>query len=304
MGTTITFKKATAAEWTSSNPVLASGEPGIETDTTKIKIGNGSQTWDVLTYINEAPYNPTFSPTLQRTLSPVGTIASGGSSIEGGFGNVDTSPDLGVHLNGSSLLVAEKEGYVTRQFHVFDVSTGVVQRTIYDGSTSDFGAGASASGQYMVASGRSGTVGVDRSGVLKIYDTTTGSLIKTITQLIPAQASNTTMFIRLAMNNNYILATDQSYQVNGVNGSGAVWVYKTTTGDWSDTTYERLLLNPQQSESNTAGAYGVNADVNANGIAAISAQRNDVGPTADPNVQAAAGSSIACLLYTSDAADE
>ena len=95
------------------------------------------------------------------------------------------------------------------------------------------------------------------------------------------------------MNNNYILAGDQTYVLNGKGGSGAVWVYKTTTGDWSDTTYERLLFNPQQSESNTGGAYGVNADINANGIAAISAQRNDVGPTADPNVQAAAGSSIA-----------
>jgi len=67
MATTIKFKKATAADWTSNNPVLASGEPGIETDTSKMKIGNGTQAWDVLTYVNEAPYVPSFGPSITRT---------------------------------------------------------------------------------------------------------------------------------------------------------------------------------------------------------------------------------------------
>jgi len=44
------FRKGTAAAWTSANPVLGSGEPGFETDTGKLKIGDGSTAWGSLTY--------------------------------------------------------------------------------------------------------------------------------------------------------------------------------------------------------------------------------------------------------------
>jgi len=43
-------RRDTAANWTSSNPTLASGELGLETDTGKIKIGNGSTAWTSLSY--------------------------------------------------------------------------------------------------------------------------------------------------------------------------------------------------------------------------------------------------------------
>lgn len=40
----------TAANWTSANPTLAQGEIGLETDTRKFKIGNGSTAWTSLAY--------------------------------------------------------------------------------------------------------------------------------------------------------------------------------------------------------------------------------------------------------------
>jgi hypothetical protein len=46
----IQFRKGTASAWTSANPILASGELGFETDTGRIKIGNGSTAWTSLTY--------------------------------------------------------------------------------------------------------------------------------------------------------------------------------------------------------------------------------------------------------------
>jgi hypothetical protein len=49
--TLIKLRRGTAAEWTDANPVLASGEPGFETDTEKLKIGNGSDDWATLPYI-------------------------------------------------------------------------------------------------------------------------------------------------------------------------------------------------------------------------------------------------------------
>lgn len=42
----------TAANWTSTNPVLDIGQIGYENDTKKLKIGDGSTAWNSLSYIN------------------------------------------------------------------------------------------------------------------------------------------------------------------------------------------------------------------------------------------------------------
>ena len=44
------FRRDTAANWTSIDPTLALGEPGIETDTRRIKYGDGVTSWTSLPY--------------------------------------------------------------------------------------------------------------------------------------------------------------------------------------------------------------------------------------------------------------
>ena len=44
------LKRDTAANWELVNPVLLSGEIGIETDTSKFKFGNGTSNWLNLDY--------------------------------------------------------------------------------------------------------------------------------------------------------------------------------------------------------------------------------------------------------------
>lgn len=48
----IQFKRKPSATWTSSNPILARGEPGFELDTFKMKIGDGTTAWNSLPYQN------------------------------------------------------------------------------------------------------------------------------------------------------------------------------------------------------------------------------------------------------------
>ena len=48
--TAIQVRRGTASQWTSANPTLAAGEWGLETDTLKTKIGNGSTAWASLAY--------------------------------------------------------------------------------------------------------------------------------------------------------------------------------------------------------------------------------------------------------------
>ncbi len=48
--TQIQVRRGTASQWTSTNPTLAAGEFGFETDTLKLKCGNGSTAWNSLAY--------------------------------------------------------------------------------------------------------------------------------------------------------------------------------------------------------------------------------------------------------------
>ena len=54
MATRMQQRRGTAAQWTAANPILAAGEIGFETDTSKFKMGNGSSNWAALTYFANA----------------------------------------------------------------------------------------------------------------------------------------------------------------------------------------------------------------------------------------------------------
>lgn len=47
----IRYRRGTAAEWAADNPILGPGEPGFETDTRYLKIGDGVTPWNSLGYV-------------------------------------------------------------------------------------------------------------------------------------------------------------------------------------------------------------------------------------------------------------
>ena len=47
------LRNDTAADWTAANPVLLQGEIGVETDTRRYKIGDGTTAWSSLSYYIE-----------------------------------------------------------------------------------------------------------------------------------------------------------------------------------------------------------------------------------------------------------
>lgn len=53
--TRVRLRRGTAAAWTSANPILALGEPGFETDTGQMKVGDGIEAWA------DRPYTYDFS---------------------------------------------------------------------------------------------------------------------------------------------------------------------------------------------------------------------------------------------------
>ena len=50
MAVQIQLRNDTAANWTTANPILAQGERGVESDTGKVKLGDGSTAWNSLGY--------------------------------------------------------------------------------------------------------------------------------------------------------------------------------------------------------------------------------------------------------------
>lgn len=75
MAEQIRARRGTAAQWTAENPVLALGEVGVETDTMRIKVGDGSTAWNSLDAYTKGPmesgkYTPTVSNLNNVVASP------------------------------------------------------------------------------------------------------------------------------------------------------------------------------------------------------------------------------------------
>lgn len=85
--TLIEFRRGTASAWSSANPTLAAGEPGYETDTGKLKIGDGATAWNSLAY---------FSPGGGGGVSSLDSI-TGAVTLVAGSGTIisDNSPSAG-----------------------------------------------------------------------------------------------------------------------------------------------------------------------------------------------------------------
>jgi hypothetical protein len=102
MAIRIQLRRDTAANWTSSNPVLRAGELGIETDTLKFKIGNGSSTWTQITN-----YANVTSTGLANSLNDYILAADQGNA--GGPAELDSNGDLLVPEN--SVILWDKADY-------------------------------------------------------------------------------------------------------------------------------------------------------------------------------------------------
>lgn len=70
---TVRIKSKTAAAWAAANPVLAADEPARESDTGKLKIGDGTTPWQALPYT----IDPTVSAAQPVTPSLVWRVSNG-----------------------------------------------------------------------------------------------------------------------------------------------------------------------------------------------------------------------------------
>lgn len=93
VNTQLQVRRGTASQWTSTNPTLAAGEFGFETDTGKFKIGTGSTAWASLLYA-------TMSASSSDTLT--NKTISGSSNTLTNIGN-ESLTNSSVTINGSAV---------------------------------------------------------------------------------------------------------------------------------------------------------------------------------------------------------
>ena len=118
----IQFRRDTAANWTSNNPTLATGELGLETDTGQIKVGNGSTAWNSLAYGGiQGPTGPTGATGDTGPTGPTGS--SGVISVTGPITNSGTSTSAQLDLNQSALAINASQ--ITRTINTISANYSI-----------------------------------------------------------------------------------------------------------------------------------------------------------------------------------
>jgi hypothetical protein len=170
MATKIQLRRDTASDWTSTNPTLAAGEFGWESDTNKFKIGDGATAWTSLAYASDGD---TAGITFVGDDS-TGTLVSQNETFKiAGTQNVTTAvsgdtltvtgPDLSSYATGSSTTTFTNK--------TFDANgTG---NSISNIETADIAAGTLVTAAEGIASNNNDTT-IPTSAAVKAYADSVG----------------------------------------------------------------------------------------------------------------------------------
>ena len=98
MAIQIQIRRGLSGDWTTAETILAEGELGLETDTNKFKVGDGTSTWITLDYV--------IDPTAQAntgdiTFSGV-KIQGAGSAGESGYSTIELVPETDLYAISTS----------------------------------------------------------------------------------------------------------------------------------------------------------------------------------------------------------
>ena len=122
-------RQDSAANWSSSNPVLAAGEPGLELDTGKIKYGDGVRNWATLPYSSGVALGTTTPPAAGTGAVGTSTLAARADHTHSlptapSFQSVSTTGDatVGGSLTVTGALVGGSHRHSTAEINDFSAA--------------------------------------------------------------------------------------------------------------------------------------------------------------------------------------
>ena len=143
---TLQLRRDTAANWTSNNPTLLSGELVVETDTLKLKVGDGSTAWGGLSYVGDGGggytnltsfvaqtawrlfYSNADGDVTELALGTVGkALISGGASAAPEWGT-----DFGANTLKASKITLGAAGVATGSIEFAGTTSGVTTLAVDD----------------------------------------------------------------------------------------------------------------------------------------------------------------------------
>ena len=265
--TKIQLRRDTAANWTSTNPILADGEIGYDTTNDKIKIGNGANTWSQLLYLSDASY---LSGTASITaLTTSGSVTVGGNlTVNGTTTSINSSI---LQVDDKNLELGSVAGVVGIVGNVENGSGEVTTSTAYNfiiGQSVTRTAGAAYAGGTIIAIASptsftvSGSFGATGTATLTIggADNTTadgaGITVKGNTDKTLQWTNATNAW---TSNQDFDLASGKVYEINGstVLSSTQVLGYSVTNAATASTIVARDASGNFLANTVTANLTGV-----------------------------------------------
>ena len=158
--------------------------------------------------------------------------------------------------------------------YIFNVTTGALVHTLdnpdpFGSDFSDlFGYSLSMSGNYAIVgcvNDLDSPAGGVNSGKAYIFNVTTGDLVYTLDNPNPFGTSQSDNFgVSVSMSGNYAIVG--AYQEDDAGGlsSGKAYVFKTTVGDWTDTTLIDTLDNPNAFGTSAGDNFGRKVSISGN----------------------------------------
>jgi len=135
----IQIRRGTKSQWISVNPVLESGEPGLETDTGRFKFGDGIKNWDSLDYVGT-------TENLIRVQNATGYAIQKGQAVYiNGFDSYLNVPTVSPYISNGTiseqLFIGLISDYVSNGDYGFIVNFGSISGLNTTGSISNISNG-------------------------------------------------------------------------------------------------------------------------------------------------------------------
>lgn len=271
------IRRGTAAQWSAANTVLSNGEWGLETDTKKIKIGDGITPWSSLVYITDETYANAISYAIsvanQAYTNSVNYVANGVANGSIVVANAVYAANAGL-LGGSSLSTIQ--GQITG-----NASTAYANSVAYTNAVANAITNSVSNGTVVALNANTASYLANSTGTLSnIQSWVTGNSATAYTNAVSTSASDATTKSNAAYTNAV------NYVANGVTNGAILAANATYAANAGLLGGSSLTTIQSQITSNAATAYS-NAVTYANSAAGTAYTNAVATASADATTKAA-----------------